>query len=167
MFTVVLYIKAYARLHPQTSSAVTAFDQISFFFISFSGQNEIKSTFFQTHYILVTAGIFNLHYPGCCEGQISFDLNYLEKGKKKNSPQKDSHKIPDWVYLALFSLRKGKRTSRLPAYAWPWLGEEVPERKRRTGLGQLWVEKPNFSPDATVTHAAAAPFIPAQICIGD
>lgn len=100
MFTVDLYIKAYARLHPQTSSGLTASHQISFFFISFSGQNEINFFFSQTHYISATAGIFNLHYPSCCEGQISFDLNYLEKKKKPFSPKG----IPQDSRLGLFGL---------------------------------------------------------------
>lgn len=103
MFTVDLYIKAYARLHPQTSSALAAFKFHFFsFFISFSGQNEIKSMFFQTHYISATAGIFNLHYPSCCEGQISFDLNYLKKKKmkKKLSPEG----FPQDSWLGLFGL---------------------------------------------------------------
>lgn len=142
------------------------------FFISFSGQNEIKSMFFQTHYISATAGIFNLHYPSCCEGQISFDLNYLKRKKgKKNSPRKDSHKIPDWVYLALFSLRKEERTSRLPAYAWPWLDEEVPERKKGEQA------RANYVQESQTSHLTAPSFIPLllrrlnlflrKICVGN
>lgn len=47
------------------------FNYVQSNFIFFpSWKNETNPTSFQTHYISATAGIFNLHYPSCFEGQI-------------------------------------------------------------------------------------------------